>query len=704
MSVSTIWIKDNMLFYDNCQRKLTEAELKVQRSIKNLSIPDWYLNKRSNPPKILNKIPIECRPPSWKKYDWRNTSTLNSASSIASDTLPFSQRLEKSAASSSSTNTYKVSHHQMTTEELNHRTESQLKPSGKLMDTNIPDLKPRRNISKTFPKMSPSRKIQNINIVFPPKSLKLSSEFGVEPEEKKIQISNYNSFEMKQTCDENKMLKDYETTPRKTNGLAPTKITCTPRTPNVDSAFQIRATSTPKFKAAVKLLTPTNIEETPKLKKIPSRNILEKISIFEDSWSNSTLRSEKAWKSMSEETSRLENSWNKNTFSASYTETPKPSQRLNSLLERSIRSINPILFETVDSTNSKNCSTLVRDIVKKVEHSMINQDCSVKKSTLEWNKSKQPRVPKTFPRTPIQQKDGGKAEPEANIDSPVTKFLNSRRKSTELNNVVRSKLAPREKGVVRGIIEALAERSISQSSLPRQKQVVGVHNSFVKSVVSTLEKRSSSSMLNKTIRCIQDEEDLGSGSGYESEVKSCTTSVSPKDTDSSDFEQRSPRQSSDDSHRTFDFDSTLDTKKPLQLEEGNDEDSVYWIPVSRCKLPRTSSLLSMMSRLSVNTDQSPSVSPIKSDSEAENTFTRWDATYKGSRNLTKRIFRIDETTTVIDSGYSDKSGRSVVGCSLTDSTLSEDTQNESGSEVSTNRTRRSCNRKPIPGITFRMQC
>ncbi|XP_078051544.1 uncharacterized protein LOC144477685, partial [Augochlora pura] len=449
----------------------------------------------------------------------------------------------------------------------------------------------------------------------------------------------------------------------------------TPRTPNVDSAFQIRATSTPKFKATVNLFTPTNIEETPKLKKIPSWNILEKVAIFEDSWSNSTLKSEEVSKSMSEETSRLENSWNKTTFSASYTETPKPSQRLKSLLERNIRSINSIICETADSPNSRNSSTLVKDIVKRVEHSIIDQDCSVKKSTLEWNKSKQPRMQKDFPRTPFQQKDGGKAEPEVNLDSPVTKFLNSRRKSTELNNVVRSKLAPKEKGVVRGIIEALAERSTSPSSLPRQKQVVGVHNSFVKSVVSTLEKRSSSSMLNETIRCIQDEEDLGSGGGYESEVKSCTTSVSPKDTDSSDSEQRSPRQTNDDSHRTFDFDNILDSKKSLQLERGNDEDSVYWIPVSRCKLPRTSSLLSVMSRRSVNTAQSPSVSPINSDSKAEYTSTPWDATYKGSRNLTKRLFRIDETTTVIDSGYSDKSGRSVVGCSLTDSTLSEDTQN-----------------------------
>ena len=41
-------------------------------------------------------------------------------------------------------------------------------PKEEILDVNIPIIKFPRKISKTFPKISPSRKIQNINLVLPP--------------------------------------------------------------------------------------------------------------------------------------------------------------------------------------------------------------------------------------------------------------------------------------------------------------------------------------------------------------------------------------------------------------------------------------------------------------------------------------------------------------------------------------------------------
>ncbi|XP_033320780.2 uncharacterized protein LOC117217352 isoform X2 [Megalopta genalis] len=833
------------------------------------------MKKRTSPPKILNNIPIECRPPSWKNPNWKNTSTASSTTSVT-DTLPLPKSPKESAPNSSTTGTYKVAHHQTSPKKTKDGVESEPNVSGKLEDTKIPEVK-LREISKTFPKMSPSRKIQNINIVFPRRPLKVSNESDVKPEEDKTPISKYDTFQVKRTGDENKMTEDCEKTPEKTNSpkkqgtdsLAAAMIACTPRTPNVTSTFPVRATSTPKFAAAVDLSSSAIFEEPLKTRKMPSKNILDKITLFEDSWSNTSTLSEKGSKSTSEETSH--DSWNKDASSGSYTETLKPSQRLKNLLEKNIRSVDPTILDTVDSANS---SISVKQIVKNVESFRTDQDTSAKRSALERNKSKQTSEPKIFskmpvqqrndakaetkknleapvtkfprmpvqqrndakaetkknletpvtkfPRMPVQQRNDAKAETKKNLETPVTKFprmpvqqrndakaetkknletpvikfprmpvqqrndakaemkknletliakfsekpvqqrndikaemkknlaspmakfsekpiqqrndakaekkknlespvmkfLTTRRKSTELENVVRSSTVPRVKSVVRDIIETLAEKTASQYSLPRQNRVDGMHQSFVRSVVNTLEKRSKS-VLDETIRCTQNEEDLGSrigsgigsgvgsgsgsGSGYESEVKSCTTSVSPKDTDSSsDTDQKSPTPENDDSHRTTDFDSTLGNNMNTQLNEPQDEDSVYWIPVSRCKLPRSSSLLSIMSKLSANTVQLPSVSPIKSDSEPENVQFPWNATYRSTRPLTKKLFRIDETA-VIDSGYSDKSTRSVVGSSVADSTWSEDTKNDSSAEVGSNRGTRTSAKKPVIGISFRVQ-
>ncbi|XP_043584066.1 probable GPI-anchored adhesin-like protein PGA55 [Bombus pyrosoma] len=168
------WIRNNMLLLDNERnRQLTEAELKVQQSLQKLSIPDLYLNKCSNPPKILNVMPIENRLPPWKNSTSRRNCTSNSSSSDSIDISPHVKenvrQKAKKVAPPITSYKKKIFCQQMLPE--TKRTGSSTKsssPKEEILDVNIPIMKFPRKISKTFPKMSPSRKIQNLNLVLPP--------------------------------------------------------------------------------------------------------------------------------------------------------------------------------------------------------------------------------------------------------------------------------------------------------------------------------------------------------------------------------------------------------------------------------------------------------------------------------------------------------------------------------------------------------
>lgn len=273
----------------------------------------------------------------------------------------------------------------------------------------------------------------------------------------------------------------------------------------------------------------------------------------------------------------------------------------------------------------------------------------------------------------------------------------------ELENLVRSK-QPKHKSVVREIITTMTARAIKQAQLQKQRNVSGAQENFVKTVVDALEK-GNSSLLEDTIQesltsTIRNVDDLGSGS--ESDVKSSSTPVYSNDTESSDSGGRSPiLVESDDSRKVFDLDLSPNTSKTSVQKQCEEDDSVYWIPVARCKLPRSSSLLSMMSRLSANCDSSPCVSPIKSDSENENAKIPWGETFKKNSALSKNLYKIDNKTMVVDSGYSDRSDKSPVCCTTTDS--NEDTQYESSTAGSSkNKITRASRRKCGIGTTFRV--
>lgn len=490
-------------------------------------------------------------------------------------------------------------------------------------------------------------------------------------------------------------------------------------TPKAKGYFRMRNNGAPRFSPA-NLFSSTIIEETPPAKKVLSRGILEKSSIFESSSSSSTARTteksestprlKKLSRSLLEKTSFFEDTA-KMGVSPSTVETTK-NARSSPSLQRNVRSVDPVVFEGNHNSASSPPLPVVRELVKRLEvsESTVRQPdenlhlaWKSKRSHQEKKANSEPRPTPAQRRTSLDSKNHLAAfalrETRTNIEepSPCTRFLTSKRKSVDLENVVKSKQPSRERSVVRGIIQTLTEKLSRSSS--RRNEDVEVHQNFVRKLVSALEKGGNRPVVEESFNERIDED---TGSYSESEAKSCTSSASLKDTDScSDSDQRSPTLSSHDSDRTF-VCGTLATEKSLEdeVKSRQDEDSVYWIPVSRCKLPRTSSLLSLTSKLSTS-GQSPCVSPIRSDSESETSpMAPWDATFKKNA-LSRKLFRIDETV-VIDSGYSDRSDRSTVGCSMTDSIWSEDIQNNFNSEIRSTRMKRSSRRKTIVGHTFRV--
>ena len=161
--------------------------------------------------------------------------------------------------------------------------------------------------------------------------------------------------------------------------------------------------------------------------------------------------------------------------------------------------------------------------------------------------------------------------------------------------------------------------------------------------------------------------DIGSGSGSDLDLNSAalSTSISLSFKDSDSGSDCGP------------VTSTLKSNapKPLSRTESPSEetDGVYWIPIQRVNLPRTSSLMSMMSKRSGSSiSQSPSISPISLVSDInqadETIFQNFcETTDSKQHEIMKKLFKIDEAG-VLDSGYSDRS--SVRSC-RTESPMSD---------------------------------
>ena len=569
--------------------------------------------------------------------------------------------------------------------------------------------------------MSPSRKIENINLVLLPKPMiAFSKEF------KSIYLSDGNDiygsdnvFTRKLKNFKKQNLKQHDVTGRSAEKENVFQVPEVPTTfvESADMRFN-RATSTPKSSSvstmikniemkrvlydlsrknsstsehdsmnrAMNLLNiPKNIPKSRKLSPL----ILEKVSIFE---SNSSV----------------------NSFDQSYTKTS--SDRL--LLERNIRSIDSVrakasIFESNSSMDSsdqnytKPSSNHIQSIDSAQEDSSstnnFDQSCAgtlSEISNISSDDSIQSNLMIPIDNTspirkllqelerglPLPRKEAAKSEIKrrtprldavnGSINSVEGKILNVDKKLPNIHSLSRKKSNSNEQWPYKKFLglEKSAESPASNSKQPDRKETViqkiirifnekveisesrygkksDLSKNFVKQLVKALEREDISAMKKMTHG---DEEDSCNKSKTKSYAMSMT---SLHDTDaSSDCNQESPTEKCDEQRYDTGNLTTAMENLTVEIEEKTEEeedDSVYWIPIRMPKLPRSSSLLSVISKLSSN-GYSPCISPIRGEDETE--FSQ-QATSK--QDAAKRLFKIDETV-VIDSGYSDRSERSVL--------------------------------------------
>ncbi|XP_076766956.1 uncharacterized protein LOC143433502 [Xylocopa sonorina] len=703
MPVPTTCTRSNPFSSGKHERQLTEAELRVQRSLQKLSIPDWYVNKRSSPPRIINVTPIEFRPPSWRKSLPSKNATLNSTiSNLSAVDSPVDQQpnqtVNDDGIKPTTTINDKTSHEQKSSESRCKRSPLKSSPEKQAFDTTIPLVKFSRDISKTFPKMSPSRRLQNINIVLPPgPRIEISNDLEFDT------VTSDFANKTKNNNDSNKSDWSPQKMVDNKDSFNVSEILASSRTPNAKMPFEIRA-STPKFSPA-NIFSSTMIEETPKVKKNISHEILEKCSIFENSSASKNPSNNFA--------SKPENTIRPRKLSSNLLEKTyifkKTSGTKNSVptgAETSVRASKPNWMSEKNTQKDDSWPKsffLVRDMVRKLEGSKNDSHTSEKK----FNRASTNSTNVFSPGTPAivannhstviqknrtnldkqQQALLRKKKTNSESQSPYLGSVNLKKKSTDSERTAKSKQSVREKSLVQEIIESLSER-INESAQPHQNRKVDVNHNFVRQLVDALEKSDIRRMENLAReRYCTTEEDSSS----ESETKHRDASPFPRETDSSsDSDRRSSSPRRNDEQR-FNRGRLASRRIPEFAEEiSQEEDSVFWIPVSRCKLPRTSSLLSMRSNLS---SQSLCLSPINSESETSNYR-------KCSVAISNKLFRIDETI-IIDSGYSDRSDRSAASPeSFRVNDWSDNVQYETGSETRSSRLRRSCRRKSNLGHTF----
>ncbi|XP_051169029.1 uncharacterized protein LOC127286590 [Leptopilina boulardi] len=196
MSSSASWIKNNMLGKNSKspKRVMSEAEMRVQKALQKLEIPEWYLNKHSKAPKILkNDTPIDYRQPSWKKggskqiipeprrtednadptrvYS-RDTKIVNSKNETSYLTNKTNSRTIIENQKNILTSKCKKSEQEpITLEKLqpidisDYNNQLLSSKEDECNDENSQQKTKLGNKSNSYPKISPSRKIQNINIV-----------------------------------------------------------------------------------------------------------------------------------------------------------------------------------------------------------------------------------------------------------------------------------------------------------------------------------------------------------------------------------------------------------------------------------------------------------------------------------------------------------------------------------------------------------
>ena len=581
-------------------------------------------------------------------------------------------------------------------------------PKEEILDVNIPIIKFPRKISKTFPKISPSRKIQNINLVLPPgPKIEFPEDFEDMCNDDYNGDDNRETFVLKErpfNVERTTKIEDLRnidviidkrrenrqtnvsfqasqavTTPLNTPDVEPklfkyhakstpkfsqsSEVVTTPlSTPDVKpKIFKYHAKSTPKFSQASEVVTtPLNTPDvepkffryhaksTPKFSQA-SEVVTTPLSTpdvepkFFRYHAKSTPKFSQASKVMTTPLNAPDVKLK--FFKLRANSTPKFSQASEVVTTPlNAPDVKPKFFKLRANSTPKFSqaqlfsSAMIENNQKEkiispsiLEKSLIFENKSMNVSNKSGNIRRSKKIsPNLLEKTFIFEKS-----------STHNSFQESSN-STNLELPLRSKQVNPKKNMVREIVRNLDEKE--RKSLQHRHSQDDKKKCFVKQIVNALEKRNISRMRSLPPRSSINDEDSPS----ESETKSYFTSNSPKDTDYSDYGRRSPTLSSDDDQT---FNSEYFKEDTLKVKEkGTGDDSVYWISIPRCTVPRSSSLLSVVSKLSSH-GHSPCISPIKSPNEIEYSIqTSWGATYKTSNPLCKKLFH---ETVVIDSGYSD---------------------------------------------------
>ena len=550
-------------------------------------------------------------------------------------------------------------------------------PKEEILDVNIPIIKFPRKISKTFPKISPSRKIQNINLVLPPgPKIEFPEDFEDMCNDDYNGDDNRETFVLKErpfNVERTTKIEDLRNIDviidkrrenRQTNvSFQASQAVTTPlNTPDVEpKLFKYHAKSTPKFSQSSEVVTTPlstpdvkpkifkyHAKSTPKFSQA-SEVVTTPLSTpdvepkFFRYHAKSTPKFSQASKVMTTPLNAPDVKLK--FFKLRANSTPKFSQASEVVTTPlNAPDVKPKFFKLRANSTPKFSqaqlfsSAMIENNQKEkiispsiLEKSLIFENKSMNVSNKSGNIRRSKKIsPNLLEKTFIFEKS-----------STHNSFQESSN-STNLELPLRSKQVNPKKNMVREIVRNLDEKE--RKSLQHRHSQDDKKKCFVKQIVNALEKRNISRMRSLPPRSSINDEDSPS----ESETKSYFTSNSPKDTDYSDYGRRSPTLSSDDDQT---FNSEYFKEDTLKVKEkGTGDDSVYWISIPRCTVPRSSSLLSVVSKLSSH-GHSPCISPIKSPNEIEYSIqTSWGATYKTSNPLCKKLFH---ETVVIDSGYSD---------------------------------------------------
>ncbi|XP_033219868.1 uncharacterized protein LOC117174677 [Belonocnema kinseyi] len=662
-------------------RKFTEAEMRVQRALKKLNIPEWYLNKKSKAPKILkNNTPIDCRQPSWKRgtkpnimsktcpledtsdptgiYRTNERVKASTNESLLSGSYDTPRMFENSINKTSLSTTYEISEEDISA--MEHSEKMQLQNSTETapnQDESAQTLRAYSLLKKsdTFPKMSPSRKVQNINIVFPPTSNSPAPN---------ISQSNPPLLPLPTTFDTDVYLNC-------TSDIS--KLSQT-----VDSSFDDFLSAddkfiTPKYRNKV---TPTSCFKTNLANAISPKPFTKKVSTpYGTPASNFNILSN----------SSLDGT--RSTLFASAMNNSDPSPVSPALYGKpedfsfsSINSYNSLakrssLKRTKDTGKKQSTCWLGEVKAFGADRHETCQECGSKPprifaavTTLSPNNSKNFSNEEYLSRKFSQMMGISDAPTESSASSsdeeqrespsvlPPERFINIKNTSNELSDIYKMNQLQHSKNLVQEIIEELKAKCALKAKASYSSPVT---KHFVHRLVNDLQGENSTEhpevFEEQEVEAESCNMDSGSRSSSDLEINSAALSTSIsifcKDSDSgSDCAPVTSTLKKNDDNPHF-------NKKSIHVEPSPYDDGVFWIPLQLVDVPRTSSQISTMSKHSENQSQSPSISPISDRSD----FNQADEGIYQNYCETS-------CSKLKDSGYSDRSSvkSRTTGSSLSD--------------------------------------